>query len=98
MIFSLCFTNDVIISIPDNDFRILDTCKCISYLSCPWSKKVYELITKGAPLVQVFKVNICDNQVKLVWCCVNSKGESVYPASNEHLNILVSQFHNEYFN
>ena len=59
---------------------------------------MYELIAKGAPLVEVFRVNVCDNQKQLVWCCVNNKGESVYPASNEQLNILVSQFCYEYFN
>ena len=70
-------------------FDILETCECIPYLSCPWAKKTTELISKGVPLTQLFKVNICNYTTQSVWCCENSKGQSVYPKTNEELKILV---------
>ena len=46
-------------------------------------------MSKGVPLAQLFKVNICNYTTQSVWCCENSKGQSVYPETNEELKILV---------
>ena len=80
---------DKIIFFPGFSFDILETCECIPYLTCPWAKKTTELISKGVPLTQLFKVNICNYTTQSVWCCENSKGQSVYPKTNEELQLLV---------
>ena len=58
-------------------------------MSCPWAKKTTELIAKGVALATLLKVNICDHGKQSVWCCENSKGQSVYPKTNEDLKLLV---------
>merc|ERR1711935_80248 len=66
----------------ENEDIDIETCECIPFRDCPWALKVYDLINagNGGGLIRVFVTNVCDRKNKHVWCCQNTKGESVYPS------------------
>ena len=67
-------------AVPINNANLeLESCKCVPYSTCSWSKKVYDLIQKGLPLNRLWNTYLCDSENQHVWCCENESGEQVYP-------------------
>ena len=67
-------------AVPINNANLeLESCKCVPYSTCSWSKKVYDLIQKGVPLNRLWNTYLCDSENQHVWCCENESGEQVYP-------------------
>ncbi len=74
-----------------------ETCKCQPYQECQWSKnfddklKIIRAATREG-WYRSFRASICDQKQMFVWCCENTKGESVQPADEDHLEDLNKQY------
>ena len=68
-----------------NGFALKDTCKCQPFLECEWSKITNDRLNSNiakvikAQLRSSFQQTICNVEKMNVWCCENTKGESVQP-------------------